>query len=131
MNKNTAPFSVKKRIESFRYAINGIKILLKEEHNARIHLLGAILTTCAGFFFNISALEWISVTLCIGAVMTLEIINSAIENLCDFVSPEKNELIGKAKDLGAAAVLITAISALIVGLIIFIPKIINLCSAIY
>lgn len=131
MSKSGQKFSLLKRLESFKYAFNGLKVVLKEEHNARIHLVGAVLVSIAGIYFKLSSWEWVAIVLCIGAVMAMEIINSAVENVCDHVSPEKNDHIGKAKDLSAAAVLITALSALIVGLIIFIPKIVTLCSAIY
>ncbi len=121
-------FSIKKRIKSFRYAINGLKILIKEEHNARVHLFGAIVAISIGLFFGISSNEWLSVILVIGLVIILEIINSSIENIADFISPDYHEMIKKIKDLSAAAVLIGAITALIIGMIIFIPKIITLCS---
>ncbi|MDR0811898.1 MAG: diacylglycerol kinase family protein [Paludibacter sp.] len=120
--KNTN-FSFKKRLKSFAYAFNGLKILLKEEHNARIHLVITILVVVAGFVFKISDYEWTAVLLCIGLVFSLEIINSALENLCDFVSPQKHEIIKKVKDLSAAAVLFSAIISVIIGGIVFLPKI--------
>jgi len=118
-------FSIKKRLASFKYAFNGLKILVLEEHNARIHLAAAICVILLGLFFNISALEWIAVSLVIGFVIACEAINSAIENLADFVSPEKNEFIKKAKDLSAAGVLVSAITAVIIGFLIFLPKILE------
>ncbi|MEN8137044.1 MAG: diacylglycerol kinase family protein [Bacteroidota bacterium] len=120
-------FSISKRIKSFGFAFNGLKILLKEEHNSRIHLLAAVGIVIAGFLFNISTPEWIAITFAIGLVITLELINSVIENLSDFISPEKNSSIKKIKDLSAAAVLVSSITALTIGLIIFIPKILTLC----
>jgi diacylglycerol kinase len=116
-------FSIKKRLLSFPYAFNGLRILFREEHNSRIHLLAAIIAIIAGFIFNISALEWIAIILSIGMVFAFEILNSALENLADFASPGKNDLIKKAKDLSAAAVLVSAIAALTVGIIVFLPKI--------
>lgn len=120
-------FSIIKRIKSFQYAFHGLKILVKEEHNARIHFFAAICVLIAGIVFEISIFEWISVVFAIGFVVTLEIINSCIENISDFISPEKNNTIKKIKDLSAAGVLISAFTALIIGLIIFIPKIVALC----
>jgi diacylglycerol kinase len=120
-------FSISKRLQSFKYALNGLKILIKEEHNARIHLFATICVIIAGLFFNISMNEWIGVIFSIGLVFSLEIINSSIENIADFISPEKHEMIGRIKDLSASGVLIGAITALIIGLIIFIPKILELC----
>ena len=116
-------FSIRKRLESFSFAFNGLRLLLKEEHNSWIHLLAAICVVFAGFVFNISAFEWITIVFAIGLVIALELINSAIENIADFVSPEKHDKIKKVKDLAAAAVLISAVTALVVGLIIFIQKI--------
>jgi len=116
-------FSIIKRLKSFTFALNGLKILILEEHNARMHLVAAILVIISGILLKISNAEWVAVTFSIGLVFALETINSAIENLADFVSPEKNDQIKKVKDLSAGAVLIGAIAALVNGLIIFIPKI--------
>ena len=102
-----------------------MKILIKEEHNARIHLFATIIVLLAGFVFRISTNEWIAIILSIGFVISLEIINSAIENIADFISPEKNEKIKKIKDLSAAGVLISAITSFVIGLIIFVPKILK------
>jgi diacylglycerol kinase len=118
------PFSLSKRLNSFRYAINGLRILFKEEHNARIHLLAAILAIFSGFWFDISAMEWIVLTMVIGLVFILEAVNTALENLADIVSPGKNEKIGVVKDLAAGAVLVAALLAVVVGLIIFLPRIV-------
>lgn len=118
-------FSIKSRIRSFAFAFNGLRILLREEHNARIHLLGAVLAVLFGIAFRLSVVEWIILCLCIGCVFVLEIINSAIERLANYVSPNHHKLIGQVKDLSAAGVLIGAITAFIVGLLIFIPKIIQ------
>lgn len=120
-------FSLLKRFKSFSFAFNGLKILLQEEHNSRIHLFFTICVLLASFFFNISTFEWIAVIFAIGFVFTLEIINSAIENISDFISPEKNIQIKKIKDLSAAGVLVSSIIALIIGVIIFLPKILKLC----
>ncbi len=120
-------FTLRKRVYSFRYALNGLKILIKEEHNSRIHFLAAIVTIGTGFILKISLTEWIAVAFAIGFVITMELINSAIENICDFISPGKHDLIKKIKDLSAAGVLISAITALVIGLIIFIPKLFNIC----
>ena len=120
-------FSAKKRLRSFRFALNGFKILIKEEHNSRIHIIAAICAIIAGFVFKISALEWIATAFAIGLVFTLELVNSSIENLADFISPEKHESIKKIKDLAAGGVLIAAFTALSIGLIIYIPKLFELC----
>ncbi|MBP1672911.1 MAG: diacylglycerol kinase [Bacteroidetes bacterium] len=120
-------FSIFKRLKSFEHAFNGLLILIKEEHNARIHLFATICVIFAGVLFKISLNEWIAIIFSIGLVFCLEIINSSIENIADFIYPEKHEKIKKIKDLSASGVLMSAITAMIIGLIIFIPKIIKLC----
>ena len=119
-------FSIIKRLKSFIFALNGLKILILEEHNARIHLVAALCVIIAGIVLRIANVEWIAIIFAIGFVFALETINSAIENLADFISPEKNDQIKKIKDLSAAAVLISAITAIFIGLIVFIPKLITL-----
>lgn len=92
----------------------------------QIHLVVAVLVVLAGWFFNITTTEWILCLLCFGLVFGAEMVNTSIENLVDLVSPKKHELAGRAKDMAAGAVLISALFAACVGLIIFIPKIWNL-----
>ena len=119
-------FSITQRLKSFQYAFNGLKILIIEEHNARIHLFAAICVFIAGVILKLSNAEWITITFAIGLVIALEAINSAIENIADFISPEQNPQIKKIKDLSAAAVLVVAISSCAVGIIIFVPKLLIL-----
>lgn len=119
-------FSIKKRLKSFTYAWNGLKVLVKEEHNFRIHIVVTIGVVIFAILLKISVYEWIAIMLAIGLVIATEIMNSAIENMADFVSPEKHEMVKKIKDISAAGVLICAVVTLLVGLIIFLPKIIAL-----
>lgn len=123
---NRKPFSWKERLRSFRYAFAGIARLFRNEHNARIHGVVAVLVIVAGWMFDISTTEWVVIILLIGLVLMAEAFNSAIEALADVVSPQKNEGIKHTKDLAAAAVLLLVIAAVIIGLIIFVPKIITL-----
>ena len=116
----------KNLLQSFKYAFNGLRILLREESNARIHLCIAFCVLIAGFVLRISKGEWIIIIFCIGLVFALELLNTAIENMADFVSKDYHVLIKKAKDLSASAVLIGAITAAIIGFIIFAPRIIGL-----
>lgn len=118
-------FSVRKRIVSFKYALNGLRILFSEEHNARIHAAVTIFVVTMGILFSISSVEWMILCVLTGMVFSLEIINSAIENLCDYISPEWNNMIKKIKDLMAAAVFITTVISVVCGTIIFLPKIYN------
>lgn len=116
-------FSLAKRMKSFKYAFNGLKILLREEHNSRIHFFVAICVVIAGFVLKISSTEWIAIVFAIGLVISLEIINSTIENIADFISPEKHVQIKKIKDLAAASVLVCTMAAAVIGFLVFTPKI--------
>jgi diacylglycerol kinase len=124
---NNEKFSIKKRIKSFAYAFAGLKVLFREEHNSWIHATAAVLAIAMGFIFRISPMEWIAIVIVIGMVFSAEIINSSLERTADFVKAERDDRKRDIKDLGAAAVLVCAMSALITGLIIFVPKIIALC----
>lgn len=126
--KNKKKFSLKARIHSFQYAWAGCLSFFKEEHNTRIHLFITALVIISGFFFSVSATEWLIIILCIALVFGAELINTSIERLCDFVHPEKHPLIKKVKDVSSAAVLIFAIASATCGLIIFIPRIIELLT---
>lgn len=118
--------SLRKRADSFRYAFQGLADLLRSQPNARIHLAVAVAVAMAGFFFRISHMEWIAVVICIALVLALEAVNTALEYLTDLVSPDFHPLAGKVKDASAAAVLVAAAGALVVGIIIFLPKILIL-----
>jgi len=124
---NNEKFSVRKRIKSFSYAFAGLRVLFREEHNSWIHAVAAVLAVAMGFLFRISPMEWIAVVIVIGMVFAAEIINSSIERTADFVKAERDDRKRDIKDLGAAAVLVCAIAAAVVGIIIFLPKIIALC----
>lgn len=122
---NTQKFSILARLKSFKFAFQGIKHLFKEEHNSWVHLIFTVVAILMGFWLKISILEWVLILFCVGFVFVSEIINSAIENVCNFISPEKHTTIKKIKDLSAAAVLFAAITALIVGCLVFIPKLVD------
>lgn len=116
----------KKLKNSFKYAFCGIITALKKEQNMKIHFTIAILVIIAGIILKISTIEWILCLILIGIVISLELVNTAIEQVVDIAMPEINEKAKIAKDVAAGAVLMVAIISLICGLIIFIPKIINL-----
>ncbi len=118
-------FSWRKRARSFRYAFAGIGRLLRYEHNAWIHCAVTVVVLVAGFVLHISAMEWLAVALCIGGVLAAEAFNSAIEALADRVSPGYDEAVKHTKDLAAGAVLLMAMAAVAVGLIVFVPKIMD------
>lgn len=110
-------------LKSFLFALNGLRDAIRHEKNFQIQCIVALLVIIAGIFFSISAAQWIAILICIAMVLSFEIMNSAIEKLCDFVCPSINPAIKKIKDLSAGAVLLSAIISFIVGCIIFIPKI--------
>jgi diacylglycerol kinase (ATP) len=109
-------------MQSMGYALKGIKHFLKYEHNAWIQAVIAFCTIALGFYLGLSHIEWVVICIAIGLVFTAEIFNTAIELLVDFVSPDYHEKAGKIKDLAAGGVLICAFTALLVGLIILVPK---------
>ncbi len=111
------------RIKGFKYAFNGIKFTLFTQHNFLIHLFCAVAAIAMGYYFNINKNEWLAIIIVIGLVLAAEVFNTAIEEIVNMISPQRNKKAGIIKDLAAGAVLILAITALIIGLIIFIPKI--------
>lgn len=114
---------IKKRLNSFKYAFNGIVELVRSQPNAKIHLAFTCIVIAGGFFFQISTTEWCLSILSIALVLSAEAFNTSLEYLTDLVSPDYHELAGKTKDVAAGAVLISAIGAAIVGSIIFLPKV--------
>lgn len=111
------------RLKSVGYAFRGALLLLNKEASIKIQFFIALLITAAGFFFNISSTEWIVQLLAIGLVMSMEGINTAVEEIANFIHPEHNNKIGLIKDIAAGAVFFASISAIIIGLIIYLPKI--------
>lgn len=108
--------------KSFGFAIKGIQYVFASEANIKIHLIVSLLVVICGFIFNISITEWLLCLLCMSIVIGMEMMNTAIENLVNLVSPEKNKTAGLVKDIAAGAVLITVVFSVIIGLIIFVPK---------
>ncbi len=114
-------FSFGDRLQSFRYAFRGITELIRGEHNFRIHLAVLVIVIAAGFFFSISSTSWLTIILVSALVLVSESFNTSVEKLADIINPEPDERIRKAKDIAAAAVLISVIAAVIAGLLIFVP----------
>jgi diacylglycerol kinase (ATP) len=121
--KSDRPFSIQARLKSFVYAFEGVMYFIKHEAQALIHLIAIVAVIGAGYWFNISLTEWIAVIFAIGIVVSAEMLNTAIEKLTDMVSPQINEQAKIVKDLAAGAVLIASLTAFIIGLIVFLPKI--------
>ena len=120
-------FSPKKFFKSFGYALNGLKQALKLGQNLKVQLFAAIIAIILACFLHCSVVEFVAILLCIGAVLSLEIINTAIEECCNFISPQYHNKIKLIKDLSAAAVLVMSLIALIVGAVIFLPKLVHCC----
>ena len=118
--------SMKRLFRSFGYAWQGIKDVFASEPNMKIHVAVALLVIIFGFIFSISATEWIAVVICIGLVFSAEMFNTAFETLVDKVSPGRDPLAGKTKDVAAGAIFLAAIISVVVGIIIFLPKLIQL-----
>ena len=113
---------------SVRNALTGLLRALRSERNVRIDLVVGLLVVSAGFFLSIDTLEWVAVALSIGAVLSLEVMNAAVERVVDLASPEWSRSAGSAKDLAAGAVLAAAIAAACVGLVIFVPKVLSVIT---
>ena len=121
--------SIKRLRKSFGYAFKGIDDVIKHEPNMKIHVVVAILVVIMAFILKVSIIEWIILVLLIGAVLATETINTTIENLVDMYTKEYDEKAKIVKDTAAGTVLILAITSAIIGLIIFIPKIIYLLES--
>lgn len=112
---------------AFGYAFEGIGHFFSKDRNGRIHLLITFLMILSGWYFVVSATEWCILLICFGLVISLEMCNHALEKLCDTVHPTNHPFIKVTKDVAAGAVLWSVVFAVIIGLIIFVPKIASLC----
>lgn len=118
-------FSITAQLQGFVFAFRGIAVMLKSQVSAWIHALATILVCSAGFYFRLTHAEWFGVVVAIMAVWVAEGLNTAIEFLGDAVSQDYHPLIGKAKDVAAGAVLISAIGAVVIGLLVFGPHVLE------
>lgn len=116
---------LKPRLKSFKYAVKGVADLIKTQPNARIHFVISIFVIVAGFLLQLSIVEWCIISLTIAMVVAAEAFNTAIEYLTNLVSPDYHPLAGKTKDAAAGAVLLVAAGAAVVGILIFLPKFLN------
>jgi diacylglycerol kinase len=110
-------------IKSFRNAIHGLMIAWREQRNLKIHSLATVIVLASGFYLRFNYTDWCLVLLAMGGVVGMEVMNSSVEELVNFVSPEKKREAGRIKDLAAGAVLVVAIVAAILGILIFLSKI--------
>jgi len=118
------PFSFQKRFQSFSHAMHGLKTSWLSEHNFRIHIILFTVSIILGVYLKINRLEWGLLIIASSLVLISELFNTAIESICDFISPQIDPRVKKIKDVAAAAVLIAAIGALIIGIIVFLPQLI-------
>ena len=109
------------RLKSVSYALKGAIKLITTEHSVMVQFSLGILVTIAGFYFGISKTEWLFQILAIGLVMSIEGLNTAVEKIADFIHPNYHERIGFIKDIAAGAVFFAALTAIVIGLIIYIP----------
>lgn len=110
-------------LKAFQYAFAGIGHFLLNDRNGHIHILISVVVITAGWFFGITMPEWCIVILCMGLVISLEMANHALEKLCDAVHEAPHPLIKIAKDVAAGAVLWSAMISVVIGILIFLPKI--------
>lgn len=118
--------SWKARLTCFRDAARGLKVHLATQANARIHAGATVLAVALGLPLGLTPSEWLAVVVAIGLVWVAETFNTALETLVDFVSPEIREEAGRVKDIAAGAVLLAAITAAVIGAIIYVPKLLAL-----
>jgi diacylglycerol kinase len=118
--------SLSYQMATFKFAWQGLRYYFETELKASIHLIAALLATGLGIFLKISAAEWMMVVFAIGIVIIAEIVNTAIELLVDLITPEQNKNAGITKDLAASAVLVASTTALAIGFIVFLPKLLVL-----
>jgi diacylglycerol kinase (ATP) len=125
MNNSADTFSFSGRIRSGTHALHGIIEMLKSQHNAWVHAVATLGVIAAGWVFGVSVTEWCFLILVIMSVWVAEALNTAFEFLCDVASPEFHPLVKKSKDVAAGAVLLSALGAAAVGLIVFVPHLLD------
>lgn len=122
VNKDNSFFTG--RLKSIGFAVKGAIKLVTTEHSVMVQSSIAVLMTVAGFYYNITATEWMFQILVFGLVLSIEGLNTAVEKIADFIHPDYHERIGFIKDIAAGAVFFAALSAIAIGAIIYLPKII-------
>jgi diacylglycerol kinase len=127
MNPQTpkSKLTISSQIQSMKYALKGIALFFKSEHHAWMHAVAAIVVITMGFMFGITNSEWIWLVFAIGFVFVAEMLNTAIEYTIDLVSPEFNPKAGAVKDVAAGAVTLAALTALVIGALVFVPHFIK------
>ena len=114
--------------KSVGFAMRGLFVAVKGERNFRMQLCAFVAVVVVGFLLHLTALEWVAVLVCSAMVLGAELFNTAIETVVDLVSPDFNELAGKAKDISAAAVWVIALFAAVVGIVVFTKAVLRMCA---
>jgi diacylglycerol kinase (ATP) len=122
MSRERTGFSIAARLKSFVYAARGLRWLVQDEHNARIHLAASIAVVAAGAVLRVSLAEWRWLVLAIALVWMTEAFNTMVEELCDKVQPEFDPVIGRIKDIAAGAVLVASLAAGVIGILTLGPS---------
>ena len=115
-----------RKLRGFGYALKGLRIASREESNFRVQIILGSLAILAGIFLHITRIEWLFVIGAAGLVLTAELLNTALEELCDMLKPTHDPHVAKIKDLSAGAVFAASVTALLIGCIIFLPYIFTL-----
>tara|TARA_B100000508_G_C11448242_1_gene272573 strand:+ start:912 stop:1289 length:378 start_codon:yes stop_codon:yes gene_type:complete len=118
-----------KRLLGVKYAFRGAWLLIRNEASIQVQVVISILVTCAGFYFQISTTEWIFQCLAIGLVLSVEGLNTAAEEIANFIHPDYHHKIGYIKDIAAGAVFFAALTAMVIGSFIYLPKIAHLITS--
>lgn len=119
--RTTTRFSWRSRLRSFSHAFHGLALMLQTQHNAWLHLLASLMVAATAWLLGVSASDWRWLLFAITLVWAAEAMNTAIEFVCDVVSPQYSFAVKSAKDIAAGAVLITAAGAAAIGLLTFWP----------
>jgi len=127
MNEACLPrseFSLRARLRSVEFALQGLRALLTSQHNAWVHAAATVVVVALGSWARLERLEWLALVFAIVMVWAAEAMNTAFEALCDVASPEFHPLVARAKDIAAGAVLLCAAGAVVVGAIVFLPRVV-------
>ena len=124
MSKTDGRFTLRSRLNSFRYALQGLRYALVTQHNFRIHVVATMVVIGVGFVWGISAQDWRWLVVAIAIVLAAELVNTAFEHLCDVVQPELHASVKAAKDVAAGAVLVASIAAAVIGVMVFWPYVV-------
>jgi len=119
-------FSASARLRSFVCAARGVRTMLASQHNAWIHAAATVMVVAAGVVLGVGRFEWLALVFAIVSVWTAESLNTAFEFLCDVAQPDFHSLVARAKDVAAAAVLICAVGAVVIGVLVFAPYLLEL-----